>query len=1009
MNRIRIASLNCRNYITNSSYVINLIDSCDIVYLIEHWLYEDEKILIESNNREHNVYLESDMIRTQNKRGRDYGGRAWIVRKNIKITNLNIYDNILSRLSVRIENNDFVIFGIWLPFDNGTQESFATATNTFALLHNEIRQVSLDIEIPSNFMIIGDFNSSLHRTKRFDKELQKFTHANRLVDIHSKSSENYTYKNAETKVDLDHMFCCKELITQIKNARIHTDVFNMSDHKTLLADVEVNQSNPHTQQSTNSSNLKRFHHFNWCNEYFVAEYKEQIGHSMAQIFEEIKKLKEPNTITINETYQNIVKSFVKAARKAEKACGTHTKSKRRLHRNYIRLIREDPHFKSKTDLLFQKKLLAKTEINNPSLKEEVKQIKKEIKQMQIEAMREDLKNEDFKLESEMSFSRGLFWKRVRRYQRRNRKQVGENLDIEEFAHFYSRLFSHEDRPSNDEHKKVEEHVKDAFERIKNERFDNTKIANEEIAKIINNLKNGKASGADHISNELVKHASNTILLSNLSWLFEAIINTGIIPDDFNTSILTPIPKKGNKMTPEESRPISVSSVFCNIFEQILLNRMEFLKSSSSNQFGYKKKTSCKHAFFTVNETIHYFRKGKSDIFAASLDASKAFDKLWRAGLFEMMIEKAEPVYWRILYRYYCESKIIVKIMDKTSKALPTTEGVKQGGILSSYLFTFFMNSMLNEVLELNVGALVGNTNVSITSYCDDVILLASVPKHMQIMIDHCASYAKKWKITFNAKKSTVIKFGKNLNYSCDFQLYGEKIPETSELIYLGLPIGTSSIINEFMCTKMNKVEKAFYSLHTIGCKPLRLRPKTIALFYKSMCQSILQYGIDIMPICKTKLNEINVRQSTLLKKAIGVNKFSKSTTILDYMQIEDLFTLSHKATLRINEQIKTNHTTANIYNHLREHYKKYCPLKESFFKKLNKTIVECRVNINITTLKEQTRTAIETLKSQKHPHTNHKDVVELLELLNREGSSSEENKTILQEINHLLKYNSLQQ
>jgi hypothetical protein len=127
------------------------------------------------------------------------------------------------------------------------------------------------------------------------------------------------------------------------------------------------------------------------------------------------------------------------------------------------------------------------------------------------------------------------------------------------------------------------------------------------------------------------------------------------------------------------------------------------------------------------------------------------------------------------------------------------------------------------------------------------------------------------------------------------------------------------------------------------------------------------------------------------------------------MQIVDLFTLSHKSTLRINEQIRTNHTTANIYNHLREHYKKYCPLKESFFKKLNQTIVECRVNINITSLKEQTRTATETLKSQKHPLTNHKDVVELLELLNREGSSSEENKTILQEINHLLKYESLQQ
>lgn len=207
-----------------------------------------------------------------------------IVRKNIKITNLNVYDNILSRLSVSIENSEFVIFGIWLPFDNGTQESFAFATNTFALLHNEIRQISRELENPFNFMLIGDFNSSLHRTKRFDRELQQFTRTNQLTDIHSKCSRSYTYKNGETKVELDHMFWCKELITQIKQASIHSDIFNMSDHKTLLADVEVNQKDPNTNPLVASNNNARsFHHFNWRNESFVAEYKVQIKHSMAQI------------------------------------------------------------------------------------------------------------------------------------------------------------------------------------------------------------------------------------------------------------------------------------------------------------------------------------------------------------------------------------------------------------------------------------------------------------------------------------------------------------------------------------------------------------------------------------------------------------------------------------------------------------------------------------------------------------------------------------------------------
>jgi 6-pyruvoyl-tetrahydropterin synthase len=127
------------------------------------------------------------------------------------------------------------------------------------------------------------------------------------------------------------------------------------------------------------------------------------------------------------------------------------------------------------------------------------------------------------------------------------------------------------------------------------------------------------------------------------------------------------------------------------------------------------------------------------------------------------------------------------------------------------------------------------------------------------------------------------------------------------------------------------------------------------------------------------------------------------------MQFEDLHTLSHKATLKINEQIKANRTTASIYNFLREQYKKHCPPKESFFKKLNKTITECRVNDNITSLKEQIHTAIETLKVQEHSLENYEEIEDLLELLNREGSSTEENKIILKEISHLLNVNSLQQ
>jgi hypothetical protein len=72
--------------------------------------------------------------------------------------------------------------------------------------------------------------------------------------------------------------------------------------------------------------------------------------------------------------------------------------------------------------------------------------------------------------------------------------------------------------------------------------------------------------------------------------------------------------------------------------------------------------------------------------------------------------------------------MIVKIKGKTLSLIRTTDGVKQGVVLSPYLFIFFMKSfnLLQEIFDSNVGALISNVNVTVSSNSDGIILLASV-------------------------------------------------------------------------------------------------------------------------------------------------------------------------------------------------------------------------------------------------------------------------------------------
>ena len=142
---------------------------------------------------------------------------------------------------------------------------------------------------------------------------------------------------------------------------------------------------------------------------------------------------------------------------------------------------------------------------------------------------------------------------------------------------------------------------------------------------------------------------------------------GLQVANLNTSVVTPIPKKNNITdNPDDYRPISVSCCFAQLYETLLLDKIEAVFKFSPNQFGYREFTSCKHATFVLNETRQHLLKGDSPCYITNLDMRKAFDKLWRNGLFYKLSDKIKNEYWRAIINYYSSSRGIVKIENRMS-------------------------------------------------------------------------------------------------------------------------------------------------------------------------------------------------------------------------------------------------------------------------------------------------------------------------------------------------------
>jgi len=127
------------------------------------------------------------------------------------------------------------------------------------------------------------------------------------------------------------------------------------------------------------------------------------------------------------------------------------------------------------------------------------------------------------------------------------------------------------------------------------------------------------------------------------------------------------------------------------------------------------------------------------------------------------------------------------------------------------------------------------------AYCDDILLLASNESHMNRLLDFCYIFACLWKMEFNPNKSLAYSSNNSNNL---FVMNGIRIPQVSGIIYLNLPIGDKAFVEEFFINKMAKVEKALYSLRSLGCRRDMLNPNTISFIYKQFGQSTFKYGLE---------------------------------------------------------------------------------------------------------------------------------------------------------------------
>ena len=367
---------------------------------------------------------------------------------------------------------------------------------------------------------------------------------------------------------------------------------------------------------------------------------------------------------------------------------------------------------------------------------------------------------------------------------------------------------------------------------------------------LNALNVNKSQGPDEVHGKLLLELREEIAPS-LVKLFNASIESDVVPQDFRDATVVPIHKKGGRDKAENYRPISLTSIVGKILESIIKdNIVKFLDENClirDSQHGFISGRPCLTNLLEFMEEVTRELDNGNSVDVVYLDFAKAFDKVPHKRLLSKL--EAHGITGNIL-RWIAgwleNRRQKVSVEGELSEWAVVKSGVPQGSVLGPLLFLIYINDIDENILSKFCKFADDSKVAKVVNNAHDAEIVREDLVKLQ-------NWSHDWQMEFNSDKCQVMHVGKK-NLNSQYVLNSNTLKPTESERDLGVLVDKSFKFSEHCNRAANSANAVIGMIkRTIKCR----KKDIIVRLYKALVRPKLEYCVQVWcPYLKKDINKL---------------------------------------------------------------------------------------------------------------------------------------------------------